>query len=180
MECSFSYWLDYNSKHDYHTIVFYSYFVATLIFNPLTYEIIRKLSWRWCYVIFGATEFIFSFIVGITFRPIKSENKDNEMEACLINTDLGNSYNTINKEKCKDGNNSHLLKEKTVAKHLETGLTKIDYCDEGNLDKEGDTKNGNVIPRRTQVILGCVFFLGSSMKCLGYYAPFVTMVTITW
>lgn len=105
--------------------------VATLIFNPLTYEIIDAHGWRMAYTILSVAMFVIGSLTAATFRPRDSSDH--------------------------------------VTMPMPTG-SKQDAYDE--------IIHSNVsLHRRTKIIMGSIWFVASTCKSVGYYTPFLTLVS---
>ena len=108
---------------------------ATLIFNPLTYEIIEGHGWRMVYTILSLTMLVVGSLTAATFRPRDSSD--------LMITTTGATSGS---------------KQDAYDEMIQPHVT---------------------LHRRTEVIMGGIWFLASTCKAIGYYTPFLTLVRIT-
>ncbi len=133
-----------------------------LIFNPLTYVILKIFSWRWSYIIYSVVILVLGLGTTFTFKSINNERK---------------AQNNCEAGKIKEGTQCHelvLSSGKSKRKSYETMSIEMTKCE--SLHKEAAEKNVT-ITRRAKVFLCSIWFLSSILKCLAYYIPDLILVS---
>ena len=132
------------------------------MFNPLTYEIIKALSWRWSYVIYGCAVLVLGLGAGMTFKPIHRDTKETKYTSChneeqdiiLTGTDNTSNYSSISKDKV----------DKEMAK---------------DTSEPHDTVHVEelTITKKTKIIFGAIWLVATLTKCIAYYIPDLVLVS---
>ncbi len=143
------------------------FILGNLIFNPVTYQLLKSNSWRMTYVIYAGVLFVIGLACALTFKP-------------PTDTQLESKGNTVkNKEEYES------MKESSAQNNVsgETENIPLNNLSEstpfGNYTKLNDTQKNEevIIANRTKVIMSAIWLLASTMKCLAYFTPLHTLVS---
>ncbi len=122
------------------------------------------------YVVYAVVLFVIGIACALTFKP-------------PTDTPSESKVNTVKNKEEYEGMKEFPLQNNVSGETENISLNNLSGVTEstpvGNYTKLNDNQKNEevVIAKRTKIIMSSLWLLASTMKCLGYYAPFVTLVS---
>jgi hypothetical protein len=142
--------------------------LATLVFNPLTYDLLAAYHWRVTYCVLAAIMLVFGLPSAATFIRPDKQNVETELDRPPeVSGDLQEvaTDESTNASVAEDGDSSRsaTANDSSEIIPIRSGVSV-------------DGPQATVISMRAKIVIASLWLCVSTLKAIGYYTPINTLV----